>query len=141
MSSQLEKLAQYYQDKGNTPRSNLYAALAAEEQAIKGPESVGEQTTDTSDPVIEYLCNLIRQIAEEGPQKELSLLVQLSLFIRKDSQSWLAQQVHMAPEALSRMLNTSRGTRAATVLAIGSVLNVPLKVTHNLASKIHNKLP
>lgn len=40
MAVELEKLAQYYQTKGNQPRANLYTALAAEERAIGGLETV-----------------------------------------------------------------------------------------------------
>lgn len=40
MATGLDQLSSYYEDKGNQPRANLYAALAAEERDIKGPETL-----------------------------------------------------------------------------------------------------
>lgn len=40
MAQELEKLAHYYTEQRNQPRANLYKALAAEERAIGGPETV-----------------------------------------------------------------------------------------------------
>ena len=40
MAAELEKLAKYYTDKSNKPRADLYTALAAEERAIGGLETV-----------------------------------------------------------------------------------------------------
>lgn len=42
MAAELDKLAQYYREKQNTPRADFYTALAAEERANKTPESFSE---------------------------------------------------------------------------------------------------
>lgn len=39
MAAELEKLAQYYADKGNLARAKIYAGLAQEERANSGPET------------------------------------------------------------------------------------------------------
>lgn len=39
MAAELDKLSAYYRDKGNTPRANLYSALAAEERVKMCPET------------------------------------------------------------------------------------------------------
>lgn len=42
MAANLERLAQYYREKQNTPRADFYSALAAEERASKTPENFSE---------------------------------------------------------------------------------------------------
>jgi len=40
MATELDKLAEYYRGKGNSPRASVYSALAAEERSTGGPETV-----------------------------------------------------------------------------------------------------
>ncbi|MEK7616640.1 MAG: hypothetical protein AAB414_01150, partial [Patescibacteria group bacterium] len=49
MAAELDKLAQIYEGKGNRPRAALYKALAAEERAIGGPETVIPVTSPVSE--------------------------------------------------------------------------------------------
>ncbi len=48
MATELDNLAIYYQEKGNNPRANLYAALAAEERAIGGPDTLAPKPVTSS---------------------------------------------------------------------------------------------
>lgn len=139
MSAELEKLAGYYKERGNQPRAALYAALATEERAIDGPETVADKKVINSDPTIQYLIDLTTEIARNNPKNQLSLLIQMNLFKLRKSQTWLAGKLNIHPESLSRIVKASKNTSAATVLSIGGIFNIPLSASHSLASKIRGQ--
>lgn len=73
MSANLEALSKYYKEKGNKPRAKLYSALAEEERAIDGPETVisQQQAVEIQPPKIDLrqqtyeLLALVREPTEE----------------------------------------------------------------------------
>ena len=40
MATQLDQLAEYYREKGNSPRVDVFRAMAAEVRATGGPETI-----------------------------------------------------------------------------------------------------
>ncbi len=63
MAAELDKLAQLYVERGNSPRAALYKALASEERAIGGPETV----IPVASPIVEQPTKEVKAPFGEMP--------------------------------------------------------------------------
>ena len=125
MAAELDKLSAYYTEQGNKPRADLYKALASEERATNGPETVVpvEQTLSAESPAqaLPVPNFYIKRVVNELVTPTLDVYVDRA---RKQLKEGFGEEVEV-PTPPQELFETLRGFAERGVAYLDEVYYLP----------------